>query len=158
MLPSFQEVQIVSERGFRFLEHTADVLVEAWGPSLEAVFEEMARGMFEIMTDTSKVEPREHKEIEVCGFDLENLLYRWLEELLYLHDSENYVFSRFKVNRIEKRGGSEEEEYCLHAEVWGEKFDRERHEPRTVVKAVTYAQMRIEKQDSVWRAQTVFDI
>ena len=68
----------MSERGFRFLEHTADVLVEAWGPSLEAAFEEMARGMIEIMTDTSKIEPRERKEIEVCGFDLENLLYSCL--------------------------------------------------------------------------------
>ena len=148
----------MSERGFRFLEHTADVLVEAWGPSLEAAFEEMARGMIEIMTDTSKIEPRERKEIEVCGFDLENLLYRWLEELLYLHDSENYVFSKFRVEKIEKRRSNEEEEYCLRAEVWGERFDRERHEPRTVVKAVTYAQMKIEKHGSVWRAQTVFDI
>ncbi len=143
------------ERGFRFLEHTADVLVEAWGPTLEAAFEEMARGMFEIMTDTSKVEPKQKIEVHVCGFDLENLLYRWLEELLYYHDSQNLVFSKFVVKRIEKRS---DEEICLDAEVWGEPFDRERHEPRTVVKAVTYAGMKIEKRDDKWVASTVFDI
>jgi len=145
-----------SERGFRFLEHTADVVVEAWGPTLEALFEEMARGMFEIITDTSKVKPNERFEISVCGFDLENLLYRWLEELLYLHDSRNYVFGKFRVYRIERE--EKTDEYCIYGEAWGEEFDRERHEPRTVVKAVTYAQMKIEKRDSRWYAQTVFDI
>jgi len=147
-----------SERGFRFGEHTADVLIEGWGPSLEALFEEMAKAMFEVMTDTSRVEPRENLRIEVCGSDLENLLYRWLEELLYYHDSRNLVFGRFSVKKIFEKETDGEKEVCLEAEVWGEEFDRSRHEPRTVVKAVTYAQMKIWREGEVWRATTVLDI
>ena len=147
-----------SERGFRFGEHTADVLIEAWAPSLEGLFEEMARAMFEVMTDTSRVEPKQRVEVNVCGFDLENLLYRWLEELLYYHDSQNLVFSKFSVKRVYERGEGEEKEICLEGEAWGEPFDREKHEPRTVVKAVTYAQMKVWRDGDLWRASTVLDI
>ncbi len=147
-----------SERGFRFGEHTADVLIEGWGRTLEELFEEMAKAMFEVMTDTKRVEPRIKIHVEVCGFDLENLLYRWLEELLYHHDSKNLVFSKFEVKKIFEKSVDGEKEVCLEADAWGEEFDRSRHEPRTVVKAVTYAQMRIWREGDVWRATTVLDI
>ncbi|MEB3787201.1 MAG: archease [Desulfurococcales archaeon] len=41
---------------------------------------------------------------------------------------------------------------------WGERFDPERHEHRTIVKAMTYAQMEIEKDGDCWRVQFVVDI
>ncbi|MEM4679195.1 MAG: archease, partial [Candidatus Jordarchaeales archaeon] len=82
---------------FRFLEHTADVKIEAEGKTLEEAFEEAARGLYELMTDISKVTPVVEKKIEVEGSDLENLLYNWLEEFIYLTDSERLVFSDFKV-------------------------------------------------------------
>ena len=142
------------ERGYRYREHTADVVIEAWGPSLEAAFEEAARAMFALITNLDRVEPRMEVAVEVEGFDLENLLYRWLEELLYYHDSQNLVFSRFRVERIGRRN----EELQLSAKVYGEPFDPERHEPGTVVKAVTYAEMKVEKHDGTWFVSAVLDI
>ncbi len=147
-----------SDRGFKFGEHTADVLIEAWAPTLEGLLEEMAKAMFEVMTDTSKVEPRDKVSIEVCGFDLENLLYRWLEELLYYHDSQNLVFSKFIIKKVFEREVDGEKEICIEGEAWGEPFDRSKHEPRTVVKAVTYAQMKVWRDGDTWRATTVLDI
>jgi len=143
-----------SMRGFRFLGHTADVIVEAWGRTLEEAFEEIARGMFEIMTDTSRVKPSEEFRVHVCGFDLENLLFRWLDELLYLHDSRNIVLSEFHVERIYRSNG----DVCLQAVVRGETFNSEIHEPRTVVKAVTYHQMAVQCQENLCIARTTFDI
>ena len=142
------------ERGFRYKEHTADVIIEAWGPTLEAAFEEAAKAMFALITDIEKVEPAEELSIEVEGFDLENLLYRWLEELLYYHDSQNLVFSKFRVTEISKIG----EDYQLKAKVYGEKFDHRKHTPGTVVKAVTYAEMKVEKRNSTWYVSAVLDI
>ncbi|RLG85755.1 MAG: archease [Thermoprotei archaeon] len=142
-------------KGFRFLEHTADVLVEVWAPKLEELFEEAARAMFEIITDTSKVDPSLCREVETEGFDLENSLYRWLEELLIIHDSENLVFGKFRVHKFEKLG---EDRYVIRGEACGEPFNIDKHEPRTVVKAVTYAQMQIRKENSLWKATIVFDI
>ncbi len=140
---------------FEFLEHTADVLIVARGRTIEELFENAAKAVFEVMTDTSKVEPKEKRVINVDGWDLENLLYRWIEELLIAYDSENMLFSKFKVYSIKKNG---EEEYSLEGEAWGERFDEQRHERRTIVKAVTYAQMKITKKDGLWEASFVVDI
>jgi len=142
------------QRGYRYREHTADVVIEAWGPSLEAAFEEAAKAMFALITDIERVEPRREVRVEVTGFDLENLLYRWLEELLYYHDSQNLVFSRFSVESITRSN----DDYLLRARVYGEEFNPEKHEPGTVVKAVTYAEMRVEKRNGTWYVSAVLDI
>jgi SHS2 domain-containing protein len=139
---------------FEHLEHTADVLVVAYGRSLEELYENAARGVFEIITDTGKVEARETRRVKTTGMDLEQLLYKRIEELLFLHETEGLVFGYFKVHTIEKQG----EEYVLRATVGGEKFDESKHEYRTMVKAMTYAQMRIERLDGLWKASFVVDI
>ena len=60
---------------FEFLPHTADVYIAAYGRTLEEAFANAALAMFEVMTDTSRVEPRVSKRVRVEGFDLESLLY-----------------------------------------------------------------------------------
>jgi len=141
-------------KAFELCEHTADVLVRAYGRSLEEAFANAARGVFEVITDTSKVEPRVCKHVRVEGIDLENALYRWVEEFLFYFDAEGLVFSRFRVHRIEKTDGG----YVVEGEGCGEAFDPERHEYRTIVKAVTYAQMCIRRLDGLWMVQFVVDI
>jgi SHS2 domain-containing protein len=128
--------------GYEFGEHTADVLVIARGRTLEELFEVAAKAVYEIITDTSKVMPKIEVKVEDTGIDLYNLLYRFIEDLLYYTDSEGLVFSKFNVERIWK---SSEDEWHITAKAWGEPFDPQRHEHRTIVKAMTYAQMRIEK-------------
>ncbi len=141
-------------RGFDHLEHTADVLIEARGSSLSEAFETAALATYEVMTDTSRVEPKVKVEVEVEGYDLFNLLYRWIEELIAYTDSQRLVFSRFKVKEIELG-----QDYArLKAEAWGEEFDGERHPSRTVVKAMTYAQMSMREENGCWTIRFVVDI
>uniref|UniRef100_A0A7C2ZBY1 Protein archease n=1 Tax=Ignisphaera aggregans TaxID=334771 RepID=A0A7C2ZBY1_9CREN len=146
------------DKPFEFLEHTADVLVRAYGKTLEEALSNIAKGMFEIMCDTSRIEPKISITVDVCGYDLENLVYRWLEELLYYHDAYNYVFNEFSIISVHEDVRENEKMLCIHAQVFGEEFNREKHEPKTVVKAVTYHQMRIEKKDDKWIIDVVFDI
>ncbi len=126
---------------FRFVEHTADIGVEAFGKNLEETFENASLGFLEIMTDTSKIEPKIKKEIKIESEDLKSLLYDFLEQFLVLHDSENLLFSKFKINKIEKN-----KKYHLEAEVFGEEFNPEKHEDRTSVKAITYHQMEVSEK------------
>ncbi len=147
--------------GYSHAPHTADELVIARGRSLGEAFEQAAVGVYEVMTDTSRVEPREEVRVSVEGFDLENLLYRWIEELLIVTDARGLVFSRFRVERIEERlvdPETRERSYFLEGVAMGEPFDMERHEHRTIVKAMTYAQMEIRKEEGCWRLQFVVDI
>ena len=141
-------------RGFDHLEHTADVLIEARGPSLSEAFEMAALATYEVMTDTSRVEPRDRVDVEVEGIDLPNLLYRWIEELIIHTDSRRLVFSKFKVKEIEIG-----QDYArLKAEAWGEEFNPEKHVSRTVVKAMTYAQMSLKEESGCWTLRFVVDI
>lgn len=140
--------------GFKFLEHTADVYVEAWGKTLEEAFEQSALAMFEVITDTKTVEPNDKREVTVTAEDEYLLLYEWLEELLFLYDTENLVFSEFKV----EISGDEDEGYTLSGLAKGEVFNREKHEPRTEVKAITLNMMEIIKSKDLVKVRFVLDI
>jgi SHS2 domain-containing protein len=144
----------VSMRKWEHYEHTADIGVRGYGSTLEEAFEAVALGLFDVMVDVRKVEPKECREVEVEEEDLEALLYSFLEELLVLHDMEGLVFGDVKV-QIEKTENS----YKLKAKACGEVLDPEKHEPKEEVKAITYHDMRIEKlPDGRWMVQFVPDL
>ena len=136
---------------YEFFDHTADIGIKAYGRDLNEAFENAALAVFEVMTDTSKVEPKESREIEIDGMDLENLLYRWIESLLVYYDSELLLFGKFKV-KIDL------ENLRLNAIAWGEKFNPDKHERRTVVKAMTYHEMSIVKTNNGYELTFVVDI
>jgi len=141
--------------GFEYGEHTADILVRAWGRTIEEAFEWAAIATYEIMTNTEAVRPSRRYEVKASGIDLENLLYNFIEELLFHTDAEGIVFSRLiRVCRIDKAGDG----YELLAYAWGDVFDPERYEHRTIVKAMTYAQMEVKKEGECWRLTFVPDI
>jgi len=141
-------------------EHTADVMYTVEAKTLEELFELAAEGMFRYITpDLSRVSPVVGVEVSSKGFDLENLLYRWLEDLLILHDLRGLVFSRFKVKGIYRVEEGGEQVYMLSGYAAGERFDPKRHVPGVVVKAVTYSQMAIERtREGLWRVSIVLDI
>lgn len=126
--------------GFAHLPHTADVLIEAWGDTLEEAFEYAALGVFEVMTDTTKVQPEVEVTITARGVDLEALLYDWVEQLIIVFDTRQLLLSKFKVLEISR---DQDGTFQLRAKAWGEEYDPERHESRTLVKAMTYHSMEI---------------
>lgn len=140
---------------FTFLDHMADVYVEVYGDTLEELFENAATAMFEVMTDTSRVSHRVVRSVSTEGFDLESLLYRWLEEWLIIRDSENMLFSKFKVYKLTKIS---EDQFIIEGQGWGEKFNPSIHEVRTEVKAVTYHMMEVKQEEGKWIARFLLDI
>ena len=139
-------------KNFEFFEVTADVGYKAYGETLEEAFENAALAMFEVITDTSKIEPEIERKIEVESEDEYALLYDWLSEFLFMLDVDYLVFSKFEV-KIEKK----EEGFSLKGTAWGEEFNREIHESRAEVKAVTYHLMDV-KQDNGVMVQVILDI
>jgi SHS2 domain-containing protein len=154
-----RERRIMREGGVRMrkwehYEHTADMGVRGFGSTLEEAFEAVALGLFDVMVDVGKVEPRECREVEVEEEDLEALLYSFLEELLVLYDMEGIVFGDVKV-RIEKTDNG----YRLRARACGEPLNLKKHNPKEEVKAITYHEMEIKRlPDGRWRAQFVPDL
>jgi SHS2 domain-containing protein len=131
-----------------------DALIEAYGSTLEEAFENAALAMFEVMTDTSKVMPLVEEVVEAEGFDLESLLYNWLENLLVMFDVNARLYSKFKVESITRTA----EGYRLKARVWGEDYNSDKHEQKVGVKAVTYHMMSIKGKDETWILRFLLDL
>jgi SHS2 domain-containing protein len=135
---------------FEVLDHTADIGLIVYGENLKTLFENAGEAFFHLITDLKKVRRRVEKRIEIRGEDLERLMVDWLSELLYLHDVENLLFKGFKVESVGEGG--------LKARVKGEPFQEGVHVIKTGVKAVTYHQIGVRKENGRWRAQIIFDL
>ncbi len=130
----------MQKQKYVYLEHTADAEFQAFGSNLEKAFENAALAMLNLMCKTDKVKPKTERKILIKDKDLKALLYNWLEELLFLLDSENFLTAKVKNLKISGKEGN----YKLDAVVLGDnasayKFFGE-------VKAATYNDMFI-KQD-----------
>jgi len=140
---------------FKFLDHTADVYVRAYSKTLEGAFEQVAYSlMTTISPNLNLIFPKIEKFIEIISEDKEALLFDFLSEFLFIFDVEELVFSSVKVKIIKKKNDN----YKLEAIVKGEKFNIEKHEIGTEVKAITYNMMKIEEKNSNIEIDVVFDI
>lgn len=115
---------------FEFLEHTADTILKAYGNSLEEAFSAAADGLFAVMTDLDRIEPKRTVTVEAESIDREGLLVKFLSELILRHETENIVMKDFEVsftgqNSLRARGSSEQ-------------WDESKHEHGMHVKAVSY--------------------
>jgi len=139
-------------RGYEFFEHTADAGAIVRGGTLPRLFENASRALFDLICDRRAVRPLRSVRIVVRGSSLEDLLVRWLSELLYVMEKDELVFTSFAVTRVDRtrlvaRGGAR-----------GERIDRARHRLRREIKAVTYHQIQIVRGRSAWRVRLVFDV
>ena len=141
--------------GFEFREHTADVQVRSWGPSLEEAFSQTAYSLMTTITpNLNKITVKVERKITVEAEDIEALLFDFLSEFLYIFDVEELIFNQIYVHQIERLNDN----FKLFATLKGEKFDLDKHEIGTEVKAITYSFLNIEKKHESTIIDIVFDI
>jgi SHS2 domain-containing protein len=133
-----------------FVDHTADAGIAVEAPDLVQLFERAAYGMFFVITDLAAARATETSRISIEASDRVALLVRWLSELNYRHVTEHRIFSKFEVLALSQRH--------LEAEVSGEIFDPARHTIFTEIKAVTFHDLQLERDDRGWKAQIIFDL
>jgi SHS2 domain-containing protein len=88
------------EKDFEIVDHTADVGIIAYGADISQAFANAARALFSLITELDDVAEFLHRDIELTAPDEESLLVKWLNELIYLFDTENIVFKRFDVTKL----------------------------------------------------------
>ena len=138
-------------KDFEVINHTADVGVVAYGANLSQAFANAARALFSLITEPESVEETLSWDVELRAPDEESLLVEWLNELIYLFDTENILFKRFEVSEL---GGGR-----LRARGYGEKVNRSRHQLKTGIKAATYHMLSVSRdEDDVYRVKVIFDI
>jgi len=132
---------------YEFLEHTADVKFRAYGKTLNEAFENSVLAFAEFVGKGGKIKDKRKKLISVSGKDKESLFYNFLEELIFLIDSEDFVVARAEV---------EIEGNALRGKVFGDSTGSYRGLDH--VKAVTYAEMEVLEVDGGWVVQAVLDV
>lgn len=137
------------EKDFEIIDHTADVGIIAYGTDIRQAFANAARAMFSLITELDEVEEVIYRDIELTAPDQESLIVEWLNELIYLFDTENIIFERFDITRLNSTQ--------LKARSYGEKVNSSKHKLKTGIKAATYHMLRINKGDGC-RIQVLFDI
>lgn len=123
--------------GYRFLPHTADIKVEAWGSDLEEAFKYAGIAFSDIIVDVSKVKKKLSREFDADGGDIQELLYNFIERLILFVDLENIIFSDFNIDM--KKAST----YILNCTAYGDYINPDIHGYKTLVKAITYHEMEI---------------
>ena len=135
---------------YELIDHTADIGLRIFGQDLSDLFRNAGYALFDIITDISKVSPRQKRRFSLQRDCMEELLVEWLNRLLYVFDTEQLLFSSFHVFEIT--------DTRIEAEAAGELYNKDIHPVKTEVKAVTYHNLNITEVNGVWQATTVLDI
>ena len=132
------------------LSHTGDLGILVYGSDLPALFAHAAWAMFDVISDVTTIRPLHTTTVDVEAIDLEDLLVRWLSELLYLYDTQRFLSCGATFTVLEPTH--------LTATVRGEPFDPTHHPIDTELKAVTYHQIAVEQVEGRWQARVIFDL
>ncbi|MBI2861886.1 MAG: archease, partial [Chloroflexi bacterium] len=89
------------------------------------------------------------REVEVKATDWGALLVEWLNELLFIFDTEQLLLRRFQVLELNDQK--------LRANCFGERVVPQRHHLKLAIKAATYHQLQVEVGDPC-RVQVILDI
>jgi SHS2 domain-containing protein len=137
---------------YELIDHTADVGIRVEGESLAELFEHAAEGLFGIMIEKKRSgTPAIEVPISLEAPAVDQLLVRWLSELLFVFETRRLVFSKFFIDEIS--------ETRLEALAFGAKYDSTRHRQKLEIKAVTYHHIKVEQREQgPWQAEVIFDI
>ena len=136
---------------WRLLDHTGDMAVLVRARTLRGLFDGAARALFGVILDLESVEERTEVVVRVEGaVDAEDLLVRFLSELLFLHDARGWLFHRVRIEELETNRVT-----CV---ALGEAYDPRRHRVARQVKAVTYHGLRLLEGEGGWSARVVLDL
>ena len=142
---------------FEFKEHVVDVLYEAYGFSFKEALENAALAMFNVVSDTHKVREESSVEVREEADTLEELVGFTLGDLLSELDSREMFFKKFEIKKFEKM---QDGEYLLEGIATGS--DAQPEMGGTVVKAVTYHEIKVEKTiangQEHWKITVLLDI
>ena len=133
-------------------DHTADVGLRVRGEDLDDLFRTAAEGLVDyVVANREAVRDEVSAGVELRADSTLDLLFAWLNELIFRVETTHTLFARFDV-RVAADGLS------LEAEVGGEPIDRARHVLDHEVKAATRHGLALGREGDGWVAEIILDI
>lgn len=87
--------EVKEKEKFRYLDHMTDLIVEAYGNTLEELFENSAIGLVNAMFEISKVGLTTSIKIIAEGHDFKSLLYNWIEKIILAIYIDRMIITKF---------------------------------------------------------------
>ena len=144
-------------KAYRFRDEIVlgDLAFEATGDSPSELFAAAALAVMETMADPLSVERNWTREFRFSEQDIADLLFEWLNAIVFIKDTEGVVFHdvRATVSR-----DSEKNLWHLDAALIGDRVDATRQVLRTDVKAVTKHLYEVGQHEGSWYAHVVLDL
>lgn len=131
--------------GFKEIRHTADWALLVWAPDLEELLRQAAAGMNWLMGVVTARGERITRSISLTALDAESLTVAFLNEILFIMESEAIGFDDFRLTI---------EQFTLTGQLTGGRLT-ERHK---AIKAVTYNNLEIIQILHGLETTIVFDV
>jgi protein archease len=135
---------------FEIIGTTADLAISATANTLEGLFATAAAGLFSLLADPASIRPVAQRTVTAEAGDLVGLLIAFLNELLFLHESEDWLMASATVTALSSTR--------VEAVVAGEPIDPRRHRLQHHVKAATYHRASVTRTDRGWTATVIVDV
>ncbi len=153
---------------YKFLPNIsiADVAFDATAKTLEQLFIECAKAVTNTMVkDLKSVKKSKKITINIEADSVENLLFNFLNEIVFYKDAKQLLFSSYKVKisqvepakEVHKKSNSDEL-FTLYGTLAVEKLNMKKHELIVDVKAVTMHLFEVKRTRGMWKARVVLDI
>ncbi|MFH1573163.1 MAG: archease [Acidobacteriota bacterium] len=135
---------------FEYFDHAADVGIRVAASSVPELFVTAGRALMEWMGPAPLEGELSEHDLSLQADDLEDLLVRWLQELLYLFTQRHAYFIEAREITVD-RAGLQARLRCRH-------WDETDYENFQEVKAITYHKLRITREESGWSAHVIVDV
>lgn len=132
------------------ISHTADIGFKVWGKTLEELFSNAARALTDQMIEVPDTEAKQTIFVQLRADSLEELLVKWLEEVLFHFETSSLVGLGFTVSRCNLED--------FRATIHGIEWDPTKHPLKTQIKAVTFHELSIHQREDQYEVQIILDV
>jgi protein archease len=134
-------------RWHRWVDHTAEIQLQVGAESLGGLAEEAGRALGLLLLRGAPAEPSgPPRGLEVFSADREALLVDWLNEILFVAETELWVPVEFAILEASP------------TRLWAAARGVEVEEPPSNVKAATFHGLRVEEREDGLHAEVIFDV
>jgi SHS2 domain-containing protein len=133
---------------YKYIDHTADLGIEVYGKTLEELFINIGKAIFETQI-SGKVEEITERKIKLKSESLEDLFIDWCRELLYNFTVNEFIPKTYKLSVSN---------FSLKAHLFGQNFNNKKHKVRLEIKNPTYHNLQIKKTKQGYQATIIFDV
>lgn len=139
------------KKPYRFLEHTADYMLEVTGTSKEKLFINIAYALADLMYDIKTVQAKNTQIFSFKGDNIEEMIKNFISCIIRLVCGSYFLFNKVSINIKNSKMEGE-------CKAKGEPIDKSRHQLRKEVKAITEHNFKVEKIGRIRKVIFVVDV